>query len=129
MHLKTTKDLECWPSVEFIALTIREMHSLYPLALILLASLPSSPQRLPELLALIKHHKLETFFDVKPVLNGNDAMKEFGVQGKDVKGLLDVSMRWQVRNPTGNRDQAMTWIRDEHLHTKAKEEENTIAEN
>ncbi len=124
--LSKNSNLEGWATVEFVALIIRELCTLYPLSLILLGSLPEPPKNLDKLLDVIKKHRLEHFFETKPILNGNDVMKEFGLQGKDIKELLDVAIRWQVRNPQGTREDVIKWLKEEHLRKRDKPEEMQV---
>jgi tRNA nucleotidyltransferase/poly(A) polymerase len=100
-----------WTAAEHLALWIKQYGNLYPLALIILLSQPIPEQGMVSLLPVIQQKDLRHFHEYKLLLNGNDAMKEFGVQGKEIKGFLEKAMLWQVRNRQGNREELIQWLR------------------
>lgn len=100
-----------WTAAEHLALWIRQYGTLYPLALILLLSQPAPVDKLNSLLQVIEQRQLQHFHEVKQLLNGNDAMKEFAVQGKDIKPFLEKALLWQVRNREGTREQLIEFLK------------------
>ncbi|KAG3114684.1 hypothetical protein PI125_g6234 [Phytophthora idaei] len=56
---------------------------------------------------------LDSVWKLKPLLNGNDLVKQLGVKpGPHMKELLDRIMAWQLSNPAKTRDECM-----EHFKT------------
>lgn len=106
-----------WTAAEHLALWIKQYGALYPLALVLLLSQPAPVDKLGELLQVIEQRQLRQFHEVKQLLNGNDAMKEFGVQGKDIKPFLEKALLWQVRNREGSREQLIAFLKPRPQNT------------
>jgi tRNA nucleotidyltransferase/poly(A) polymerase len=111
----TQEDLKLPAFAQYLGILIRELGNLYPLSLLLLLSLPKPPQNLSLLIEQLNAHKLAHFHDVKPLINGTDAMKELGVSGKDVKPILDAALKWQVIHREGTKDELLAFLKQQFI--------------
>ncbi|KAE9044428.1 hypothetical protein PR003_g2993 [Phytophthora rubi] len=58
--------------------------------------------------AQVSSADLDGVWELKPLLNGNDLVKQLGVKpGPNMKALLDRIMAWQLSNPEKTRDECM----------------------
>jgi len=65
-----------------------------------------------ELENMIRRHEVEDAWKLKPLLDGRSLMAEIGLQkGGPILGeLLDLSIKWQLANPTGKKDQCCSFL-------------------
>ena len=102
-----------WTAAEHLAIWIKQYGNLYPLAILVLLSQPTPIDKLGSMLQVLQQRNLQLFHEVKLLLNGNDAMKEFGIQGKEIKPFLEQAMLWQVRYRTGTREELVAWLKQQ----------------
>lgn len=63
-----------------------------------------------KLLEIIDKHHLKAFYDVKPVLNGNELGTIFEVKGKDIKVMSDKILKWQAFYISNNKEECIEYL-------------------
>ena len=103
-----------WDIAEQLGMMIREYGVLYPFAFIIALAEEPKPERLQRLkhfIKIIKDKQIANFNEVKPLLNGNDIMKELKVTGKEIKPIADKALKWQIRNPAGTKEDLLKHLK------------------
>lgn len=116
-------DTKNWEVAETLAMFVRDLGNLYPLALLLALSLPIPEPQVVSLIHLIETKGLTHFHEVKPLLSGNDVKDELKVTGKEIKPHLDKAIRWQAAHPNGTKDEVMLYLKKDMgllVHEKDK---------
>ncbi|KAL3658164.1 hypothetical protein V7S43_016794 [Phytophthora oleae] len=61
----------------------------------------------------VRDSGLDAVWELKPLLNGNDLVKQLGVKpGPKMKEMLDRILAWQLENPEKTRDECMTHFKE-----------------
>lgn len=61
---------------------------------------------------LIYDLKLDSFYNVKALLNGKDVMNLGVPKGPAVKKVLDSILEWQMENPNGTREECELYVKN-----------------
>jgi tRNA nucleotidyltransferase (CCA-adding enzyme) len=90
-------------TIESIAIWQRSAHSFWPLVeslynILVLGYTFEGPKPF-DLHELLSKHDLLDFFKTKPLINGLEIQKIFGLTGKDIKAKQEEIVLWQMRNP------------------------------
>lgn len=96
---------------EQLAMFVRDLGDLYPLALLIVLSLPIPESQVVSLIDTIQSKGLIHFHEVKPLLTGNDVKNELKLTGKDIKPQLDKAIRWQATHLSGTKDELMDMLK------------------
>lgn len=111
--VETDPDMKDWAVAEKLAMLVRELGTLYPLAFILLLAIPGAEPQKISLYSLLGTHGLTMFHEAKPLISGNDAMATFKIMGKDIKPFLDKAIRWQAAHVNATKEDIIAHFKKE----------------
>ncbi|EAX84823.1 polyA polymerase family protein [Trichomonas vaginalis G3] len=55
-------------------------------------------------------HNLSNAYEIKPLLNGNELSKIYGVKGADLKPFQESMIDWQLEHPQGTKEDCLQFI-------------------